>query len=315
MKEKVYVSGHKNPDTDSICSALAYANLLNILGKYDAIPVRLGEVSQETQYVLDYFHVEAPEYLKTIKRTSDEQVKQNIIQVDHNERGQAVDGIEDANILEVIDHHRIADFKTDSPLYFRAEPVGCSSTIIAKCYQEKGVQITCSIAGIMLGAILSDTLLFKSPTCTPEDKEMALYLARIADVDINDFGMNMFKAGTSLKGKTVAQIFNADYKPFTFGSYKVGIGQVNSMDIEGFLPLKNEMLSYMNDQVQVNELEFALLLVTDVINANSEIFVAGKEELVEKAFGCQLVDHQGSLPGIISRKKQVVPAVTKLFEA
>lgn len=540
--EKVFVSGHKNPDSDSICSAIAYANLVNELNKYEATPVRLGNVSLETQFILDYFKVPAPQLLKTIRQTvSDLQfdnvvkftknftlksawdmmkskslktspvvdsennllgiisstnilegymgkfdstvlkqsqtpvqniievleakivcqgkteickgnvqvasmsidemksriqnddivlvggdrqeairacielqagvivltgdlladqsliedlksaqittimtpfntyqasqmiiqalpvayimqsenivtvglndtidavkevvsetryhnypildddnkvvgtlsryelvndTRKNIIQVDHNERGQAVDGIEEANILEVIDHHRIADFQTNTPLYFRAEPVGCTGTIVAKCYKERNVEITQAMAGLMLGAIISDTLLFKSPTCTPEDTKMAKELAAIAQVDIKEFGMEMFKAGTSLKGKTVAEIFNADYKPFKFGDHKVGIGQVNSMDIEGFLPLKQEMLAYMNEQVKANGLDFALLLVTDIINANSEIFVAGKEELVEQAFNCKLTDHQGTLPGVISRKKQVVPAVTALY--
>ena len=200
-----------------------------------------------------------------------------------------------------------------SPLYFRAEPLGCTATIVTKMYREQGVEITKEMAGLMLGAIISDSLLFKSPTCTPLDKETGLELAKIAGVDVETFGMDMFKAGTSLKGKTVAEIFNADYKPFKFGENKVGIGQVNSMDIDGFLPLKDEMLAYMNQHVEENGLDFAMLLVTDIINANSEVFVAGKEELVEKAFNCKLVEHQATLPGVISRKKQVVPAVTALY--
>lgn len=238
-------------------------------------------------------------------------MKKKVVQVDHNERGQSIDGIEEAEILEIVDHHRVADIQTIGPVLFRGEPVGSTATIVTKCYKEYGIEIPKETAGLLLGAVISDTLLFKSPTCTPTDTRIAKELAKIAGVDIVEFGMEMFKAGTSLVGKSVEEIFNQDYKKFNFGELSVGVAQVNTMDFEGFAPYKKDMLEYMEKVANNNGMEFTLLLLTDVINANSEIFVAGpKPEYVEKAFNCELVDSQASLPGVISRKKQVVPAIT-----
>ncbi len=241
-------------------------------------------------------------------------MKKKVVQVDHNERSQSIDGIEEAEILEIIDHHRVADIQTIGPVMFRAEPVGCTATIVAKCYKEAGIEIPQDMAGIMLGAIISDTLLFKSPTCTPVDTKMAKELATIAKVDIKEFGMEMFKAGTSLAGKTVEEIFNQDYKRFSFGDLSVGVAQVNTMDIEGFSEYKVDMLRYMEEVAKDNHMEFTMLLLTDVINATSEVFVAGpRPDYVSVAFKVELVDQQASLPGVISRKKQVVPVITEVL--
>lgn len=544
MSEIVYVSGHKNPDTDSICSAIAYSYLLNATNKYNAVPVRLGEVNRETEYVLKRFGVEHPVLLKTVKQkvedlnydkvtvfskdltlktawfllkqqnlksapildehgqllgllstsniiegymdqwdsevlkkaktpvenvidtleanviylnealkvingdihiaamsgneakkrihendvvivggdrgddleelisvkpsliiltgslTSNEHVvnkckeqgisivstpfntyqtsqqivqavpveyvmikgdiktfstddtldymkevmsetryrgypvidlnnrcvgsisrfallkglRKKVILVDHNERGQSIPGIEEADILEIVDHHRVADIQTVGPLLFRGEPLGSTATIVTRMFEEQDVEMPSHIAGLLLGAVVSDTLLFKSPTCTPVDTKIAKKLAEIAGVDIQEFAMEMFKAGTSLVGKTVDEIFNQDFKKFSFDNLQVGVAQVNSMDIEGFLPYKKDMLDYMNKFAEDNNLEFTLLLLTDIINANSEIFVGGpRPELVEKAFNVQLTDRQGTLEGVISRKKQVVPAITAVM--
>lgn len=544
MSEIVYVSGHKNPDTDSICSAIAYSYLLNATNKYNAIPVRLGEVNRETEYILKRFGIEHPVLLKTVKQkvedlnydkvtvfskdltlktawfllkqqnlksapildehgqllgllstsniiegymdqwdsevlkkaktpvenvidtleanviylneslkvingdihiaamsgneakkrihendvvivggdrsddleelisvkpsliiltgslTSNEHVvnkckeqgisivstpfntyqtsqqivqavpveyvmikgdiktfstddtldymkevmsetryrgypvidlnnrcvgsisrfallkglRKKVILVDHNERGQSIPGIEEADILEIVDHHRVADIQTVGPLLFRGEPLGSTATIVTRMFEEQDVEMPSYIAGLLLGAVVSDTLLFKSPTCTPVDTKIAKKLAEIAGVDIQEFAMEMFKAGTSLVGKTVDEIFNQDFKKFSFDNLQVGVAQVNSMDIEGFLPYKKDMLDYMNKFAEDNNLEFTLLLLTDIINANSEIFVGGpRPELVEKAFNVQLIDRQGTLEGVISRKKQVVPAITAVM--
>ena len=544
MSEIVYVSGHKNPDTDSICSAIAYSYLLNATNKYNAVPVRLGEVNRETEYVLKRFGVEHPVLLKTVKQkvedlnydkvtvfskdltlktawfllkqqnlksapildehgqllgllstsniiegymdqwdsevlkkaktpvenvidtleanviylnealkvingdihiaamsgneakkrihendvvivggdrsddleelisvkpslivltgslTADENVvkkceeqgisiistpfntyqtsqqivqaipveyvmikgdiktfstddtldymkevmsetryrgypvidlnnrcvgsisrfallkglRKKVILVDHNERGQSIPGVEEADILEIVDHHRVADIQTVGPLLFRGEPLGSTATIVTKIFDELDVEMPSHIAGLLLGAVVSDTLLFKSPTCTPVDTKIAKKLAEIAGVDIQEFAMEMFKAGTSLVGKTVDEIFNQDFKKFSFDNLQVGVAQVNSMDIEGFLPYKKDMLDYMNKFAEDNNLEFTLLLLTDIINANSEIFVGGpRPELVEKAFNVQLTECQGTLAGVISRKKQVVPAITAVM--
>ena len=544
MSDLVYVSGHRNPDTDSICSAIAYSYLLNATNKYNAVPVRLGEINRETEYVLKRFGVEHPVLLKTVKQkvedlnydkvtvfskdltlktawfllkqqnlksapildehgqllgllstsniiegymdqwdsevlkkaktpvenvidtleanviylneslkvvegdihiaamsgseakkrihendvvivggdrsddleelisvkpslivltgslTADENVvkkceeqgisiistpfntyqtsqqivqaipveyvmikgdiktfstddtldymkevmsetryrgypvidlnnrcvgsisrfallkglRKKVILVDHNERGQSIPGIEEADILEIVDHHRVADIQTVGPLLFRGEPLGSTATIVTKMFDELDVEMPSHIAGLLLGAVVSDTLLFKSPTCTPVDTKIAKKLAKIAGVDIQEFAMEMFKAGTSLVGKTVDEIFNQDFKKFNFDNLQVGVAQVNSMDVEGFLPYKKDMLDYMNKFAEDNNLEFTLLLLTDIINANSEIFVGGpRPELVEKAFNVQLTECQGTLAGVISRKKQVVPAITAVM--
>ena len=241
-------------------------------------------------------------------------LRKKVILVDHNERGQSIPGIEEADILEIVDHHRVADIQTVGPLMFRGEPLGSTATIVTKMFDELDVEMPSHIAGLLLGAVVSDTLLFKSPTCTPVDTKIAKKLAEIAGVDIQEFAMEMFKAGTSLVGKTVDEIFNQDFKKFSFDNLQVGVAQVNSMDIEGFLPYKKDMLDYMNKFAEDNNLEFTLLLLTDIINANSEIFVGGpRPELVEKAFNVQLTECQGTLVGVISRKKQVVPAITAVM--
>lgn len=237
--------------------------------------------------------------------------RKKIIQVDHNERGQSVDGLEDADILEIIDHHRVADIQTNGPLYFRSEPIGSTSTIVGKCFFENGITPSREVAGLLCGAIISDTLLFRSPTCTPEDKEVCLKLAEIAGINVDEFAKEMFKAGTSLKGKTVEEIFNQDFKPFTIGETKVGIAQVNTMDIEGFMPLKDEMLTYMTSKAKQDGLDMTLLLLTDILNEGSQILVAGdKPEIAEKAFNVTLKDSTAFLDGVLSRKKQVVPPIT-----
>ena len=299
------VFGHKNPDTDSICSSIALSYLKNQLG-FEAKPYALGEVRKEAQFALDYFKVSAPELLTDVKG-------KDVILVDHNELAQTADGIEEANIVEIVDHHKV-EISTEVPISIRVMPVGCTCTIVYQMYKENNVEVPYEIAGLLLSAILSDTLLFKSPTCTPVDTKIAKKLAEIAGVDIQEFAMEMFKAGTSLVGKTVDEIFNQDFKKFSFDNLQVGVAQVNSMDIEGFLPYKKDMLDYMNKFAEDNNLEFTLLLLTDIINANSEIFVGGpRPELVEKAFNVQLTDRQGTLEGVISRKKQVVPAITAVM--
>lgn len=314
MEKLVYVSGHQNPDSDSICSAIGYTYLLNKINRYHAKAVRLGNVSNETAFILDYFKVEHPEFLADVYGSGDQQ--KSVVLVDHNERGQSILGIEDAEILEVIDHHRIADFQTTGPLYFRAEPVGCTATIVLKLFDEQQVEVPSSIAGVLLGAIISDSLLFKSPTCTKQDIDAANRLALIANVDVESFGMDMFKAGTSLVGKSICDIYHQDYKKFTLNEGVVaGVGQVNTMDMEGFMPYKEEMLVYMAEQVTKDKLAFSMLLLTDVIQGSSEVLLVGPEiDNVCNAFDIQLEQGQATMDGVISRKKQVVPIITEAFK-
>ena len=241
--------------------------------------------------------------------------KKKVIQVDHNERGQSVDGLEDAEVLEIIDHHRVADIQTSNPIFFRNEPIGSTSTIVAKCFFERGLTPSKTAAGLLCSAIISDTLLFRSPTCTPQDEEICRRLAEIAGISsVEDYAKEMFKAGTSLKGKTVEQIFNQDYKPFSIEDIKVGIAQVNTMDIDGFMPLKEEMLAYMNEKAKESSLDMVMLLLTDIITEGSQVLVVGeRSDIAEKAFNATLVENTAFLPGVLSRKKQVVPPVTNVI--
>jgi manganese-dependent inorganic pyrophosphatase len=243
--------------------------------------------------------------------------KKKVIQVDHNERGQSVDGLEEAEVLEIIDHHRVADIQTSNPIYFRNEPLGSSSTIVGKCYFELNMTPSKEAAGLLCGAIISDTLLFKSPTCTEQDKIVCKRLAEIAGIkSLEDFAKEMFKAGTSLKGKTVSQIFNQDFKPFTMGEVKVGVAQVNTMDIDGFMPLKDEMLSFMKSEADNKGYDVVMLLLTDLLTEGSQVLVAGeRHDYVEKTFNVELKDSMAFLPGVLSRKKQVIPPLTNVINS
>lgn len=237
--------------------------------------------------------------------------KKKVIQVDHNERAQSVDGLEEAEVLEIIDHHRVADIQTNNPILFRNEPIGSSSSIVAKCFFERGITPSKEIAGLLCGAIISDTLLFRSPTCTQQDKEICTKLAEIAGIDVDKFATEMFKAGTSLKGKTVDEIFNSDFKPFKMGDVKVGVAQVNTMDIDGFMPLKDEMMNYMESKAESEKYDVVMLLLTDILKEGSQILVAGnRPDYVEATFNVTLEDSMAFLPGVLSRKKQVVPPLT-----
>ncbi|RNA68599.1 manganese-dependent inorganic pyrophosphatase [Alteribacter keqinensis] len=300
--EKVLIFGHKSPDTDTICSALAYAELKKELGM-DAEPVRLGEVSEETQYALDRFKVEAPRQIDKAAPDAD-----LVILVDHNERQQSVEDIDSVRVLEVIDHHRIANFETKDPLYYRAEPVGCTATILNKLYKENNVEIKPEIAGLMLSAIISDSLLFKSPTCTEEDIQAAKELAELAGVDAESYGLEMLKAGANLQDKTVEQLISLDAKEFTMGSAKVKIAQVNTVDTDEVFERRSELEKAINNDVSEKGLDLFILVVTDILTNNSTVYVEGEaSESVEKAFDVKLDNKTAVLEGVVSRKKQIIP--------
>ena len=243
--------------------------------------------------------------------------KKKVIQVDHNERGQSVDGLDEAEVLEIIDHHRVADIQTNNPIYFRNEPIGSSSSIVAKCYFEKGITPAKEVAGLLCGAIISDTLLFKSPTCTEQDKEICVKLAEVAGIaNLEEFGKEVLKAGTSLQGKTVSEIFYQDFKPFHMGEKTVGVAQVNTMDIEGFMPLKEEMLEFMASEAKSKGYDVVMLLLTDILTEGSQVLVAGERpDYIEKTFNVELKDSMAFLPGVLSRKKQVVPPLTAVVNS
>ena len=303
---KTLVFGHKNPDTDTITSAIVYAYLKQQLGA-DVEAVRLGEVNNETQFALEKFGFEAPRLIANVK---DEAKK--VILVDHNEFQQSAEGIEEVQITEVIDHHRVANFQTADPLYFRAEPVGCTATILNKMFKENNVEIPANIAGLMLSAIVSDTLLFKSPTCTEQDVKAGKELAGIAGVDADSYGLAMLKAGADLSDKSLEDLLSLDAKGFEFGAYKATVAQVNAVDIEDVLSRQEELMSLLNKNVADNGLDLFFFVVTDILNNDSTAVAAGQiAEAAARSFGAEIVNGRIVLPGVVSRKKQIVPVLTE----
>jgi manganese-dependent inorganic pyrophosphatase len=305
MMSKTLIFGHKNPDTDTITSALVYADLKTKIGM-DVEPVRLGDVNGETQYALDYFNVDAPRLVEKVAGETD-----TVILVDHNERQQSAEDIEEVRVLEVIDHHRIANFETADPLYYRAEPVGCTATILNKIYKEKGVEVTKEMAGLMLSAIISDSLLFKSPTCTDEDVAAANELAEIAGVDAQVYGLEMLKAGANMSTKSVAELVTLDAKEFSMGNAKVEVAQINVVDVNDVFGRQAEVEAAMETLIKEKGLDLFLLVVTDILENDSTALALGsKAAEVEKAFNVTLENNTALLKGVVSRKKQIVPVLT-----
>lgn len=303
---KVLVFGHKNPDTDAITSAISYAYLQNQLG-FEAEAVALGEVGEETQYALDHFSVPAPRVVETVANETDK-----VMLVDHNEFQQSVNDIADVEVLSVVDHHRVSNFETANPLYYRAEPVGCTNTIIAKLYKEKEVAIPKEIAGLMLSAIVSDTLLFKSPTCTDEDVAIAKELAAIADVDIDSYGLEMLKAGTDLSNKSAAELLDMDAKSFPMGDKNVRVAQINVVDVNDVLSIQAELEQEMLNENHSKNYDLFVLIVTNILDSDSVILALGNPiNVVEEAFNVTLENNRALLKGVVSRKKQVVPQLTE----
>ncbi|WP_096155511.1 MULTISPECIES: manganese-dependent inorganic pyrophosphatase [Bacillus] len=306
--EKVLVFGHKNPDTDSITSALVYAELKRQLGM-DAEAVRLGEVNEETKFALEHFGVQAPRLVETVANEVEA-----VILVDHNEFQQSAIDIKNVQIAEVIDHHRVANFETKDPLYFRIEPVGCTATILNKMFKENLVPVTKELAGLMLSAIISDSLLFKSPTCTKADVEAAHELAEIAGVNAEEYGLQMLKAGADLSQKTIEQLLTIDAKEFSMGTAKVEVAQVNTVDTNDVLSRQSEIESAINTVLEAKNLDLFVLVVTDILDNDSVALALGKEvRKVEEAFGVSLDNNTATLKGVVSRKKQIVPPLTAAF--
>ncbi|MEB6199967.1 manganese-dependent inorganic pyrophosphatase [Mammaliicoccus sciuri] len=302
-----FIFGHKNPDTDTIASALVMEDLQKELGN-DVQAARLGDVSDETQFALDYFKVQAPALLETPLKDK------NVILVDHNEFQQSADDITDATITMVVDHHRISNFETAAPLYYRAEPVGCTTTILKKMYEENGIEIKPEIAGLMISAIISDTLLFKSPTCTEQDKQACEALAKIANVDLNEYGLEMLKAGASVKGKSPEFLLNMDAKSFNMGDKVVRIAQVNTVDVNEVLEIQEDVENEINAIIAKEQYDLFVFVITDILNSDSTAIALGKEQqVVTKAFNTKLNGNVAVLPGVVSRKKQVVPPIDELL--
>lgn len=299
-----YVFGHKSPDSDTITSSIVMANLENELGNADAKAYRLGNINKETEFILNYLNMDAPELLESVEDDAD------VILVDHNSPAESVENLENANILKVVDHHKLA-LETSYPLFLRFEPVGCTETILCKLYEENGIEITKEIATLMLSAIISDTLLLKSPTTTQDDVAAVEKLADIAEVDAEEYGLEMLKAGTDLSSFTIDEILALDAKQIDFKDVRSIVNQVNTADISDVMAMKDDLEAGINKIIEAEGLDLFMLLITDIVNSNSQVIALGKDAgLVEKAYNVKLEDNTVLLEGVVSRKKQVVPIMT-----
>ena len=302
MIKETLIFGHKNPDTDSITSSLVMENLEKELGN-NVKAVRLGNINKETEYVLNFLGLDAPELLDSIDDNQD------VILIDHNEASQSVDNIGNAKVLKVVDHHAI-NFSTPSPLYYRAEPVGCTATVLYKMYKENDVEISKTIASLMLSAIASDTLLLKSPTTTEEDKRVVKKLEDISGLDFSTYGTDMLKAGTDISEFTPEQIINIDCKLFEKGNKKLRIKQINTDDLDSIFKNQAYFEKAINDDIQKENLDLYVFAATDIINSNSKIISLGNDApVVEKAFGVSVDNNTAMLENIVSRKKQILPNI------
>lgn len=302
MGNKIYVFGHQKPDTDSITSSIVLANLQRALGN-NAVAYKLGDLNKETKYALKTFEVEEPKTLESVDENCD------VILVDHNEASQSACGIEKSNIKMVVDHHKIK-FETYEPIYYIAEPLGCTGSILYKLYKQNDVEINSQMAGLMLSAIISDTLLFKSPTTTPQDREIAEKLATIANVNIDTYGKEMLKAGTDISEFTPYQVINIDSKEFNDKNTKFEISQVNAVDLDSVFSRQAELEDAIQKEIQDKNLDFYMFAATDILNANSRIIAIGnKANTVEKAFGVNLENNTAMLNNVVSRKKQMLPNI------
>lgn len=303
---KKLVFGHKNPDTDAIASAISFSYLRNELGD-ETEAVALGAAGAETTYALQHFGLETPRVIETAANETD-----TVYLVDHNEAQQSVSDIKEVEIAAVVDHHRVANIETANPLYYRAEPVGCTATILLKLYKEHNVEVPKHIAGMMLSAIVSDTLLFKSPTSTDQDEAAAKELAEIAGVSLEEYGLEMLKAGTNLSGLSAEELIDMDAKSFPMGDKNVRISQLNVVDVEDVFSQQEALEKAIQQANLDNNYDLFLLVVTNILDSDSVILAIGNPIVaVEEAFNTKLENNKALLKGVVSRKKQVVPQLTE----
>ncbi|MBA2858981.1 manganese-dependent inorganic pyrophosphatase [Methanococcus maripaludis] len=304
----MYVVGHKNPDSDSICSAIALAYFL------DAFPARLGELNPESQFILKRFGLMEPELIKTAEG-------KELFLVDHAEKSQNLDDFDKGKLIGIIDHHKIG-ISTTEPIIYLSKPVGSTASVISELYFRgildiiggKNKELKADIAGVLLSAILSDTLLFKSPTATPLDKELAEKLADIAGIsDITAYGMEMLTAKSTVGKMTPEEILHIDYKPFDMSGKKVGIGQAEVIDMSEVASKKEAIQNLIDEMIEKEGYDMVLFLVTDIMKEGSEVLVAGNNSAFETAFELKLDGKSVFIDGLMSRKKQVVPPLEKYY--
>jgi len=304
-----YACGHINPDSDSICSAISLSYLKTKLGE-ECIPARQGEINPETKFILEKFSMQVP-MLKTSFAGEDLYI------VDYNNSLEAPKDIKKATIKGIIDHHKMGDLTTDTPLECWIRPIGCTNTIVKEMYDSHKVQIPKDIAGIMCCAILSDTVIFKSPTCTKIDTKACKELAKIAGIeDVRALGMELFKAKSDIEGATPRALITRDFKDFEMSGKKVGVGQLEVVDLQLFDGLKDALFADMKALKEEGNRHTVMLLLTDIIEEGSQLLVVSDDQsVIEKAFDIKLENHQAWLPKVLSRKKQVIPFLEKSFRA
>jgi manganese-dependent inorganic pyrophosphatase len=305
----IYVIGHKSPDLDSVAGAIAWAELQNRTSKTsDYIAATAGEINKETAYILEKFGFKVPEKLANAKGSK-------LYLVDHNEESQIIDGGAEAEIVGVLDHHKI-NFKCEKPIEFKNLPWGSACTIIAQQYFWKEEKIEKNLAGLMLAAVLVDTVITKSPTCTEIDKEIIAKLAKLAGIkDWHAFGMEIFKVRGAVTEMSAEQIIKNDFKDFDFKAGKFGIGQIETVDLNDFAAKEESLMAELAKMQAAGGYHSVILFITDIIKEGSKFLVATKDAgLIEKALKNKLVDNKVYVPGIMSRKKQVVPMLTEIFD-
>lgn len=309
---KFLVFGHQNPDTDAIASSYGWAHLEREVFGRDAEAVALGTPNEETAFALDYFGVTAPRVVESAKAEGVSQV----ILTDHNEFQQSIADIREVEVAAVIDHHRVANFETANPLYMRLEPVGSASSIVYRAFKENGVTPPKEVAGLLLSGLISDTLLLKSPTTHATDPQVAAELAEIAGVNLEEYGLALLKAGTNLVSKSAEELIDIDAKTFGLNGNDVRVAQVNTVDIAEVLERQAEIEAAMTAASAANGYSDFVLMITDIVNSNSEILALGSNmDKVEAAFNFKLENNHAFLAGAVSRKKQVVPQLTEAFNA
>ena len=299
-----YICGHKNPDTDSIVSAIVMEDYFKKLGEKTKA-VRVGKINRETEFVLKQAKIKSPNLVKSL-------AEKQMFLVDHNELEQAGEGIDKAKIIGVLDHHRLSgDIKTSLPIYFRVEPVGCASTLIFKLFQEKEILLNKKQAFLLLCAILSDTLKFNSPTTTKEDIKIAKKLSEICKENINKLAEKMFKAKSDISGINLNDLILQDYKKYSEKNASFGIGVCETVLPETVLEKKQEILKLLSKIKKQKKLDLIFFAVVDIIKKQTHLFVVGEAEklIAEKSFNKKSKDNLIFLPGIVSRKKQIVPGI------
>ena len=303
----LYTCGHIIPDSDSVCSAISLAYLLNKIGRA-ATPARQGELNPETKFILDKFGFEAP-VLKT-SFAGDE-----LFITDYSDIAQAPQDLDKTTIVGIVDHHKLGDITTSAPLECWIRPVGCTNTIVKEMYDYHKVEIPANIAAIMMCAILSDTVIFKSPTCTPLDIQVVKELSKICGIeDFGALGMEMFKVKSEVEGTPIRDLVKRDYKNFDMHGSKVGVGQLEVVDGSVFDKIKDDLMEDIKKVKDEQNLHTVALLLTDIMKEGSEVLVASNDtSIFEKAFNCKLEDGKVWLDGCLSRKKQIIPFLEPAF--